>query len=120
MYTYIAKVLHIVDGDTLDVEIELGFKITQRMRLRLNGINTPEVRGKTKIAGLKSKQFVIDELEAAKIVVITTYKQGKYGRYITDLYYHDRKILAKNIFKRGKCLNKVLLKKKLAKKVFCK
>lgn len=85
MYHYKAKVDRVVDGDTIDVVIDLGFYMTTKQRIRLYGINTPEVRGKEKEAGLASKQFVIDYL-ADKEITIDTTKTGKFGRWLGVIY----------------------------------
>jgi len=89
MYEYKAKVIKVIDGDTIDVEVDLGWKITIKDRLRLGGIDTPETRTRDKEEkkkGLEAKQFVIDKIEG-KEVLICTEKQGKFGRYLADVYY---------------------------------
>ncbi len=68
MYRYIAELIRVVDGDTIDVRVDLGFQITQVIRVRLKGINTPELRGKEKAAGMLAKDVVCVELEAAKVI----------------------------------------------------
>ena len=65
MYTYKAKCLRVVDGDTLDAQIDLGFDTHKVIRIRLVGINTPESRTRDleeKARGLAAKQFVKDTL----------------------------------------------------------
>lgn len=57
-FVYRATVCRIVDGDTLDVILDLGFGIQRETRVRLLGINTPETKGATKVAGLAAKTFV--------------------------------------------------------------
>ena len=104
MYTYKAKVIRVVDGDTLDLEIDLGFKITLHERIRLSGVNTPETRTrdkKEKEAGLKAKQYVCD-MVSGKSIEIETAKQGKFGRYLATIYYGTKKInLNKELIKKG-------------------
>ncbi len=84
MYTYRAMVKRVVDGDTIDVLVDLGFDVHIRQRLRLYGINTPETRGKTREAGLKSKDFVIQWIGQHQGIVIKTFKdkRGKFGRML--------------------------------------
>ena len=76
MYTYKAKCLRVVDGDTLDAQIDLGFDTHKVIRIRLVGINTPESRTRDleeKARGLAAKQFVVDALPLPKD--IKEYKQ---------------------------------------------
>jgi micrococcal nuclease len=87
-----AKIFRLVDADTVDVDIDLGLSITTRQRLRLYGINAPEVRGPEKQAGLAATDHLAKLLVTFKIegewgIVVKTYKdkKGKYGRYLADL-----------------------------------
>lgn len=57
-YLYKAKVLKVVDGDTLDCEVDLGFRVTTRQRFRLHRIDTPEVRGERRPEGLATTYVV--------------------------------------------------------------
>ena len=93
MYTYrIKKVTKIVDGDTIDVEIDLGFNISYSQRVRLAGIDTPESRTKDKVEkelGLESKKKLSDLVSQANLIVIKTEKPDsseKYGRILGWLY----------------------------------
>jgi micrococcal nuclease len=89
MYEYrVKKVVKVVDGDTIDVDIDLGFSISFFSRVRLAGIDTPESRTinlKEKALGLEVKEKLKKELAAAKDVVIKTEKPDsseKYGRIL--------------------------------------
>jgi len=89
MYEYrVKKVNKIVDGDTIDVDIDLGFAVSFTQRVRLAGIDTPESRTtdlKEKALGLEVKEKIKKELAAAKDVVIKTEKPDsseKYGRIL--------------------------------------
>jgi micrococcal nuclease len=93
MYTYyVRKVENVVDGDTIDVLIDLGFDILFQSRVRLAGIDTPESRTKDlkeKALGLESKEYLKKALKDAKSVVIKTEKMDsseKYGRILGWLY----------------------------------
>jgi len=94
MYDYNAVVKRVVDGDTIDVDVDLGFgvKITQRLRLaRIDAYETRLVKGTTpedKEKGLEAKQFVADIL-SGKTISIQTKKDrtGKYGRFIVEIFY---------------------------------
>jgi micrococcal nuclease len=89
MYEYrVKKVTGVVDGDTIDVELDLGFNISYSQRVRLAGIDTPESRTtdkKEKALGLESKQRLKDVLSKAQVVVIRTElpdSSEKYGRIL--------------------------------------
>jgi micrococcal nuclease len=89
---YVRKVEKVVDGDTIDVLIDLGFDILFQSRVRLAGIDTPESRTKDKIEkalGLESKEYLSKYLKDAKSVVIKTEKMNsteKFGRILGWIY----------------------------------
>ncbi len=93
MYTYrVRKVHKVVDGDTIDVDIDLGFDVSFSQRVRLAGIDTPESRTTDKAEkelGLEVKKKLGDLLANAKDIVIRTEKPDsteKYGRILGWLY----------------------------------
>jgi len=92
---YVRKVENVVDGDTIDVLIDLGFDILFSSRVRLAGIDTPESRTKDlkeKALGLESKEYLKKVLKDAKSVVIKTEKMDsseKYGRILGWIYVND-------------------------------
>lgn len=93
MYTYFVKeVTKVVDGDTIDVVIDLGFSIMFKSRVRLAGIDTPESRTRDKAEkalGLEAKKYLADRIKAAKNITIKTEKldsSEKYGRILGWLY----------------------------------
>lgn len=93
MYEYRVKnITKIVDGDTIDVDIDLGFNISYSQRVRLAGIDTPESRTADKFEkslGLESKEYLKYKLKDAKLIVIKTEKPDsseKYGRILGWLY----------------------------------
>ena len=89
---YVRKVENIVDGDTIDVLIDLGFDILFQSRVRLAGIDTPESRTKDlaeKALGLEAKEYLKKNLKDAKSVVSKTEKMDsseKYGRILGWVY----------------------------------
>lgn len=109
MYQYRATLHRVVDGDTVDVCVDLGFHLVQTMRLRLNGVNTPEVRGPEREEGLRATAFVEETLGAAKVIGLKTHKLGKFGRFISDVYYSNEDIPAPDVFEQGIQLNQQLL-----------
>ena len=93
MYEYhVRTVRNVVDGDTIDVDIDLGFDISFSSRVRLAGIDTPESRTTDKIEkalGLEAKEYLKKKLKDAKNVVIRTEKMDsseKYGRILGWIY----------------------------------
>jgi micrococcal nuclease len=89
---YVKKVTKVVDGDTIDVDIDLGFDISFTSRVRLAGIDTPESRTTDKAEkalGLESKEYLSKHLKDAKSVVIKTEKMNsteKFGRILGWIY----------------------------------
>jgi micrococcal nuclease len=95
-YIYrVKQVLKVVDGDTIDANIDLGFDISLTKRVRLAGIDTPESRTtdkQEKALGLESKDWLKNRLEFAKNIVIRTQLPGsteKYGRILGKLYINN-------------------------------
>ena len=97
------KVIKVVDGDTIDVMLDLGFDIMYKSRVRLFGIDTPESRTSDKTEkkyGLMSKKFLQDELKNAKKISIKTYKgeeTGKFGRILGDVFVDGKSVNMKMV-----------------------
>jgi micrococcal nuclease len=96
MYTYRVKKVHsVVDGDTIDVDIDLGFNVSYFQRVRLAGIDTPESRTtdkREKELGLEVKKKLKEILDSSKNIVIRTEKPDsseKYGRILGWLFVDD-------------------------------
>lgn len=87
-YVYNAKVTNVVDGDTVDATVDLGFNVFIKVRFRLNGINSAELKDadpiKRELANRAKTR--ITELIKDRDVVIETRKIDKYGRYLADIY----------------------------------
>ena len=94
----VKKVTKVVDGDTIDVTLDMGFDILYQQRVRLFGIDTPESRTRDKVEkkyGLLSKKFLQEQLKNAKKVNIKTYKgdeTGKFGRILGDVWIDGKSI----------------------------
>ena len=94
MYEYKCKLVKVVDGDTVDVDIDLGFGVwLQNQRIRMYGIDAPESRTSDKVEkvyGMAAKDFVIKWTNAGDLV-LKTFKdgKGKYGRILGELWYND-------------------------------
>lgn len=89
MYKYKAKVYRVVDGDTVYVTVQLGFFVSTKLKLRLAGINTPEIRGEEREKGLEATEYLKGLLGDGEIM-IASHKTGKYGRWIARLYAPTR------------------------------
>lgn len=89
MYTYKAKLMRVVDGDTVDAEIDLGFGVFMKQRIRLYGIDTPESRTRDleeKERGLAAKARLSELLGKEFIVETILNKRGKFGRILGTLH----------------------------------
>lgn len=90
LYTYKATVQRIVDGDTANLSIDLGFTISWASNCRLASVNAPELSSKdpmVKAKALEAKQYLIDKLPIGCEVRIVSRELDKYGRPVADLYY---------------------------------
>lgn len=87
LYWYRASCVRVIDGDTVDVLVDLGYKIRVEQRVRLFGMNAPELKGTEKDAGLKTKGRLA-ELIVGKELWIDSMKdsQEKYGRYLVEIW----------------------------------
>jgi|TARA_R100000963_G_C4557482_1_gene47743 micrococcal nuclease len=96
MYEYaIKEVVKVVDGDTIDVLIDLGFDLTKKERIRLAGIDTPESRTRNleeKKMGLEAKEYLQNKLDNCNDLRVKTEKDGKYGRMLGWLHGNDEDI----------------------------
>ncbi|MFH1800890.1 MAG: thermonuclease family protein [Candidatus Omnitrophota bacterium] len=111
LYTYAASLVRVIDGDTLIARVDLGFRtwITQTFRLR--GIDAPEM---TCALGQKAKAEVKARLAPCACLVIKTYKQEKYGRFLADVFYLKGVEDRDRILREGAFLNQELLDERLA------
>ena len=111
MYEYNANVLRVYDGDTIRVDLDLGFGIWLRNQsIRFTDINTPEIHGDSKEAGIASRDRLRELLsQADNKCVIKTVKdkqRGKWGRILGEVWVDDKDI----------SLNEILLNEGLAVK----
>ena len=110
LYSYKALITAVYDGDTVTAEIDLGFKIIFTEKIRLLGINAPEVSGKEKPKGIRSRD-ALRELILNKEVFVKTEKdrKEKYGRYLGTLFVSKQNQLIN--------VNEWLVKNSFAKEV---
>jgi micrococcal nuclease len=101
MFEYAASVIKVIDGDTIDCEVDLGFTVFVKVRFRLYGVNCMETKlgantnAEQKALGLKAKQIVTDELLGKTVVIKSSIGPAagldtdKYGRYLARIYIND-------------------------------
>lgn len=88
MYSYHAKIINIVDGDTVDAEIDLGFKIKITHRLRLIDVDAEETNDldpQLRRLAKNAKDYLTEKL-LDRTVKINTYKTDSFGRYLANIY----------------------------------
>jgi len=104
LHHYRGLVIKVYDGDTITVDIDLGFKISMhKQKIRLSRINTPEVRGPEKAQGIVSRDWLRERILGKEIMLVTYKdKKGKYGRWLADIWIDDV------------CINDELVRKGLA------
>ena len=118
MYEYKIKLDRVIDGDTVDAYIDLGFDVSVKKRIRFMGINTPESRTRDleeKARGLAAKERVQELLEGCENIKLTSHGVGKYGRCLGELFIDivdDREKLTLE------SVNQLLIKEGHAKEYF--
>ena len=112
MYEYNSTIRYVVDGDTVDVDIDLGFGVWFRdQRVRLYGIDTPESRTRDlteKLFGFAAKDFVKGYLPVGSNQILKTFigkdgedMRGKFGRILGDFFINDGKMLVETMITEG-------------------
>ena len=95
---YNAEVLRVIDGDSVELAIDLGFDISIKHSIRLAGIDAPETFGVKKTSleyqtGLKSKNWLKDKLEGKKVIFLSIKdRDEKYGRFLGKIYLDGKEI----------------------------
>ncbi len=104
MYKYKAKIINIVDGDTVDAEVDVGFSITIKHRFRILNLDTPETwRPKSEAEREHGKRATIraTELLFNSKVTLISHKLGIYGRYIAEIILENGEDYAKKMINEG-------------------
>jgi micrococcal nuclease len=121
MYNYKAKLVRVIDGDTLDAMIDLGFKTWVKKRIRLSGINAPEIRTRNKEEkkkGFFAKARLTDVLNSnGNEFLLISHGVGKYGRCLGEIHVSKNYIRSKKYH--GKSVNEMLVKEGHATKYEC-
>lgn len=86
MYEYQARLIRVVDGDTVDLEVDLGFHLCARLRFRLEGINAPEMHGAESASGADARSFLVSRLTHTDSITVQSTKTGKFGRWLGRLF----------------------------------
>ena len=108
MYYYAVDILRVVDGDTVDVRLDLGFNVWHKCRVRMVGINAPESRTRDKVEkakGLAAKEFLKEILENPENnIQMQSEGKGKYGRVLGVFFWDQGKRNPTNV-------NQLMIKK---------
>lgn len=89
MYEYQATVNRVIDGDTIEVSVDLGFSLVWTTPVRLYGINAPETNSKSpmeRAAAMVAKTYLIANIEGKEVRVKTVKPKDKYGRYLAEVW----------------------------------
>jgi micrococcal nuclease len=91
LYWYRAKCVNVVDGDTMDLVFDLGFRVSAHHRVRLLGVDTPEMRGPERERGLAVKYWVIDWMDYQHSLsewplLVRSEKSDSFGRYLAEIF----------------------------------
>ena len=105
MREYPGRITRIIDADTFEVIVDLGFNTSMDIRVRLLGIDAPEIRGAEKKAGIESLKFASQLIVQKSIgqwpVTIYTHKKDSFGRWLADIVFTDGTDLADELINNG-------------------
>lgn len=115
MFQYEAQVKRIIDGDTLDLMIDLGFNVHALATVRLAHVNTPEMVTYT-LEGIKdpARDFIMSKIPPGAVCVVNISRKEKYGRWLAEIYYLPGSISRNEIAAQGRQLNQELISAGLA------
>ncbi|MBI5415770.1 MAG: thermonuclease family protein [Candidatus Omnitrophica bacterium] len=111
LYVYKALVVKVIDGDTLRAEIDLGLKAVTRQKLRLRGIDCPELNT---AKGREAKAFVEAALQPCDFIIVKSYWSDLHGRYLADIFFSPAEQDPAKVTAEGEYLNQRLLDEGLA------
>jgi len=117
LHCYAGKVLKVIDGDTLFLEVDLGFFVKINLRVRLRGINCAELNSKIineQKAAISAKEFVEKKILKCEWIAFQTFKLDLHGRYVADVFYLPGETDKEIIFQKGVFLNQELISEGLA------
>lgn len=99
LYYYKANVIRVIDGDTIKMNIDLGFKIFWEVNARLYGINTPELTSSdavTRQKAIDAKSFIESVIKPGDSILVKSKTLDKYGRPLCEVYYSKNEIFLNN------------------------
>jgi endonuclease YncB( thermonuclease family) len=114
LFTYKAYLDRVIDGDSLLVQMDLGFGVFIEQRLRLRGLDAPEIEDRE---GQKAKKFVENELKGCPFLILKTYGSDIFDRYLVDVFYLKDGWKTEKVIEEGYFLNNRLLQEGLAKRL---
>ena len=116
MFEYLARVIQVVDGDTMKLDIDLGFKCHIFETVRLARIDTPETVNYT-AQGVHdpAKMYILDKAPIGSYCVVKITRQEKYGRWLADLYFLPGESDPLKILQNPRVLNDELVRQGFAK-----
>lgn len=89
-YIYKAEVLRVIDGDTYEIRVDVGFDTDRRIDLRLKDVNTPEIRGEEKEEGFKVRNYVLDLFSRHhNQIVVKTHFRRSFTRWVGEAWLGD-------------------------------
>ena len=105
MFEYKAKTLRVVDGDTVDAMVDLGFNTWKKVRIRMHGINAPESHTRDleeKKLGLAAKARLIEILNGVdNEFILISHGVGKFGRCLGEILINNKNSVNKQLIKEG-------------------
>jgi endonuclease YncB( thermonuclease family) len=112
-YIYRVNVLKVVDGDTVDVNLDLGFKVHVEERVRLAAVDAPTI---DEDGGKEAFEYVREQMAKAKTIVVRTGKEDRHGRYVMHVFYSlEEDANKERVFQTGRWLNQELLDRGLVR-----
>ena len=112
-YSYKAHLVRVIDGDTLWLDIDCGFEVHIQQKVRLRGIDAPELPTPE---GERTRSFVKAALTPLPFLLVTTTKPDKYDRYLTDVFYQAGEDDPDAVLRTGTFLNRQLVSEGLAER----
>lgn len=94
MYEYQARITEVIDGDTFEASVDLGFQVYFRERFRLLNYAAPEVKGPEKALGLVAKKKLEELLPVNFVVTMKSKRMEKYGRWLADVTWGNQTLTA--------------------------
>jgi len=116
MFQYEAKLLRLIDGDTMIFDIDLGFKIHTEIDVRLARIDTPETVNYTaKGIADPAKIYIMQNMPVGSVCVVNISRAEKYGRWLADVFFQTGEVDRDEIMLHPRCLNDELVRNGLAR-----